>query len=327
MARRRRSLAGSLAGPLSGALSDRRVSGGAPPAPTTAFVLDRIVDAGGPMAAAYWNAAYAGSESYATGGGPLIRVRRSSDNALADIGADPVTGALDQAALAAHCGASNGFIHTFYDSTGNAKHVTQASNPAQCKIYDSATGILLDGTLPAPLWSLASFTEYVRADACGFSGSAQDITIWYFVRHQASAAAMRYALSISGSAAPDKYAVGAMTTTDVPWFGAGNANGNRFAGSALTTTSSVVVSKAGGAGLHTSECRQNGLATVATNDGMSVVPNIADTATSLGSLGGAASRWDGDLMGAALWAAHIISNASQLAALEALGAQMLAEAA
>lgn len=47
--------------------------------------------------------------------GPLIRVRRSSDDAEQDIGAS--AGLLDTVALLAFCGAGNGFVTTIYDQT------------------------------------------------------------------------------------------------------------------------------------------------------------------------------------------------------------------
>ena len=49
--------------------------------------------------------------------GSAIRVRRSSDDAEADIGFT-ATGDLDETALLAHVGAGNGFVHTWYDQSG-----------------------------------------------------------------------------------------------------------------------------------------------------------------------------------------------------------------
>lgn len=49
--------------------------------------------------------------------GSAIRVRRSSDNAEADIGFT-ATGDLDETALLAHVGAGDGFVHTWYDQSG-----------------------------------------------------------------------------------------------------------------------------------------------------------------------------------------------------------------
>lgn len=76
--------------------------------------------------------------------GSLIRLRRDSDDAEADIGYDAVTGLLDTAAVASHLGAANGFVVTWYDQSGNGKDATQATAAAQ-PAY-AATGV---NSLPA----------------------------------------------------------------------------------------------------------------------------------------------------------------------------------
>lgn len=90
----------------------------------TAPVLDGLVAS---AAAAYsvrkLRAAYAGS---------AVRVRRSSDNAEADIGFSGND--LDTAALLSHVGAGDGFVVTWYDQSGNARHVTQATQSRQPRI-------------------------------------------------------------------------------------------------------------------------------------------------------------------------------------------------
>lgn len=60
--------------------------------------------------------------------GPAIRVRRTSDNAEADIGF-AANGSLNVAALLAHCGGSSGFVRTWYDQDLAGNHATQ-TDPA-----------------------------------------------------------------------------------------------------------------------------------------------------------------------------------------------------
>lgn len=72
--------------------------------------------------------------------GPLMRVRRSSDNAELDI--QPIAsganaGLVDSAALLAHVGAGDGFVVTLYDQSGNARHITQQTAGRQTKIVSS----------------------------------------------------------------------------------------------------------------------------------------------------------------------------------------------
>lgn len=85
--------------------------------------------------------------------GPLIRVRRSSDNTELDIGYT-ATGDLDTTALLAFTGANSGFVTTWYDQSGNSRNATQATSTAQPRIVNagvvdtrsSKTAMLFDGT-------------------------------------------------------------------------------------------------------------------------------------------------------------------------------------
>ena len=57
-------------------------------------------------------------------GGPLLRVRRSADNAERDIGAT-LAGNLDAAALTGFCGADTCLVRTWYDQSSNGRHMNQ----------------------------------------------------------------------------------------------------------------------------------------------------------------------------------------------------------
>jgi hypothetical protein len=71
--------------------------------------------------------------------GPLLRVRRSADNAEQDIGAT-VAGNLNTAALATFCGAATCFVSTWYDQSGGGRNATQATAASQPRI--AASGVL-----------------------------------------------------------------------------------------------------------------------------------------------------------------------------------------
>jgi hypothetical protein len=68
--------------------------------------------------------------------GPIVKVRRGSDNALLDFYAN-TTGTLGTAifgtgtTLSAWLNGSTGFIHTWFDQSGRAKHITQVTNASQ----------------------------------------------------------------------------------------------------------------------------------------------------------------------------------------------------
>lgn len=68
--------------------------------------------------------------------GPLVRVRRLSDNAEMDIGAD-ASGWLDIATLLAWVGASSAYVVTWYDQSGAGLHVTQPTMGAQPRIANN----------------------------------------------------------------------------------------------------------------------------------------------------------------------------------------------
>lgn len=70
--------------------------------------------------------------------GNAMRVRRSSDNTTQDI-AFLSGGGLDTVSLLAFCGAGNGFVSIWYDQSGNANNLTQATTGMQPKIVTSGT--------------------------------------------------------------------------------------------------------------------------------------------------------------------------------------------
>jgi trimeric autotransporter adhesin len=72
-------------------------------------------------------AAYGLRRLYASWTGAAIRVRRTPDNAVADIGFT-ANGDLDTVALLAFVGNGSGFM-TWYDQSGNGRHATQGNQP------------------------------------------------------------------------------------------------------------------------------------------------------------------------------------------------------
>lgn len=78
--------------------------------------------------------------------GAAIRVQRSSDLAITDIGF--VNNILDTTTLLTFCGVSTGFIVTWYDQSGNARDVTTGASIVRPRIV--IAGVLqLFGTKPA----------------------------------------------------------------------------------------------------------------------------------------------------------------------------------
>jgi hypothetical protein len=76
-------------------------------------------------------------------GGPVVRVRRSSDNTESDFTATQVT----DGTLTTFCGAGNGFVRTWYDQSGNEGHATQTTQAIQPQIVVSGT-LQTEGSKP-----------------------------------------------------------------------------------------------------------------------------------------------------------------------------------
>lgn len=84
--------------------------------------------------------------------GPLLKVRRSSDNTTLEVGYN-ADGTLNTTALLTFVGAGDGYVETFYDQAPNGRHLTQATAANQPRIVsagvvDAVTGkpaIVFDG--------------------------------------------------------------------------------------------------------------------------------------------------------------------------------------
>jgi hypothetical protein len=68
-----------------------------------------------------------------------LKVRRSSDSTLLDVGFN-ADGSFDATSYLAFIGAGNGFAHTIYDQSGNGRHLVQASAAAQPQIGVDGNG-------------------------------------------------------------------------------------------------------------------------------------------------------------------------------------------
>jgi len=76
--------------------------------------------------------------------GYAIRVRESAGNTLADIGFDS-NGDLDTTALLNHTGVASGYVHTWYDQSGNGNNAVESANTQQPQIVASGSVLNIDG--------------------------------------------------------------------------------------------------------------------------------------------------------------------------------------
>ena len=107
------------------------------------------------------------SNSYA---GPVVTVRRSSDNAEDSFTASEVA----DGTLAAFCGAGDGFVKTWFDQSGN-RDASQSSSAAQPQIVDSGSLILRDGK---PIVRFNGTSHYMEAANVGGSAGHLFATVY-----------------------------------------------------------------------------------------------------------------------------------------------------
>jgi hypothetical protein len=101
--------------------------------------------------------------------GALIDVRRSSDNATNTI--NVVSGELDTATLASWGGASSVYVSKWYDQSGNANHLLQATNGAQPRIVNAGT---LETINSKPIINCLAGT-YLRESATSIIGTTDSV--------------------------------------------------------------------------------------------------------------------------------------------------------
>lgn len=101
--------------------------------------------------------------------GKCIKVRRSSDSTLLDIGF--VGASLDVAALATFCGAGSGYVATWYDQSGNARDSSTSTTALQPTIYSSGAVVVESGVDSTPA---IDFNNHAL-DITGFSLTAMSM--------------------------------------------------------------------------------------------------------------------------------------------------------
>lgn len=174
---------------------------------TLSYVLSNIV--------ATPSRAYSIRQTRSTYTGPLMRIRRSSDNAEQDIGAftsGPNMGYIDTSAISSFVGSNSAYLVKWYDQSVNAFDLIQPTPTRQPRIVNAGV-IDVVNALTSPSFALAN-TQYMVDPHSGLynAGSATMIGV---VRNNASAAdtyiacessstvATQFYALVSGSAKPD----------------------------------------------------------------------------------------------------------------------------
>jgi hypothetical protein len=114
--------------------------------------------------------------------GPLVRVRRSSDNTEQDIGFVPATGQLDTTALLAFTGGGNGFVRRIYAQTGGStKDFLQATASVQPRIVN-AGNVCTVGTNNRPCCEVVTDNIQFMATTTFTALTGSSLTVASFFR-------------------------------------------------------------------------------------------------------------------------------------------------
>ena len=101
--------------------------------------------------------------------GPLLRVRRSTDNATQDIGTT-IAGGLDVTALTSFCGSASCLVTTWYDQSGNGRNASQATASLQPRLVNAGS-LEAENGLPSPYTGAAGATLKTANVTLGFSSN------------------------------------------------------------------------------------------------------------------------------------------------------------
>ena len=112
--------------------------------------------------------------------GPVVTVRRSSDNAEADFKASEI----DDGTLTAFCGAGDGFVKTWFDQSGSGNDASQATAAAQPKIVDSGPLVTEGGKAALQFDGIDDFLSLAGIN------NASEWSVFYIARRQASSKSM-----------------------------------------------------------------------------------------------------------------------------------------
>ena len=151
--------------------------------------------------------------------GPVVEVRRSSDNAVQDFTAIQV---IDNT-LTNFCGAGNGFVSKWYDQSTSANDAVQATAASQPRIVNA--GVLeTDGGKPAIFFgaatavSLAPTTAITTASACAFffvTRHSNSAGTWSWIVGENSGQAAFFIGKQSGTSVANVERFGNLTGTNI----------------------------------------------------------------------------------------------------------------
>ncbi len=200
--------------------------------------------------------------------GPLLRVRRASDDDETDLLGNPQTGWASLNQLASFATGTSVFASKAYDLTGGGRHLEQPTKALQPKVWDSVTGPILNGrNLCMKFDGVDDYLVYAT-DSIGLAGDFS-YSIAMLVKHTGGGT-LGYLASFgtSGSGFGAVY-YGSATAGSIGGVGLGGHWGVRYRNDAVneqlytpnpavTTFSSSVITHQSGAAKSAIAWRQNG---------------------------------------------------------------------
>jgi hypothetical protein len=230
----------------------------------------------------------------------IMRVRRASDNVEADVGFDvsnelsltsPISNTSDAqsytdlADFVDHTGTpTDAFCRYWYDQTGAQKHARQCTATKQPQIYDSATGLIEEGSVgnekPALTSSGNSSNGYMEINNSGWNIN----NLACFAVGVNTSVSSRPFVSLGAFADGSAWYQG---WTQLIYYGTGTVSG-----SSITTASQTLISMTASTGQSTVYVRQDG---AADSSRPTINATVGSTTVGLGHLGGsftdANSKW------------------------------------
>lgn len=170
--------------------------------------------------------------------GPLVAIRRSSDNAISDFGFD-VNGDLDTSAISTWLGSSDGYVHVLYDQGDSQLNFEQSEHSRQLKIANSGT-IITDPSNGLPAMHNATSSDGIVM-YCRVMNSIQPAT-YFMVVNMTTYNSLAHFLDgyytderhLIGTSGPTSFQQYAGITANI----SGTITGNRLIYALFDTTSS-----------------------------------------------------------------------------------------
>jgi hypothetical protein len=245
----------------------------------------------------------------------IIRVRRSSDNAEQDFGY-LASGAVDAAAVAAFCGAGNGFLTTIYDQSGSGRNLVQATTANQPLVVSSGVAqtqngrlwAVFDGSTSSRRMTVSSSTAHYKSFHDGTSSTL------YCVLNATNDANFKspYGNTVSGTDVGFRCYLSA---TEQPYIAAQNAIGEIIGAQKTQVVTTNVMTVFYDADNATAASREEGWldGTLMTGDNaLTGTPSSANATRdfNFGSAGAGSFPWNGAIGELVLWSADQTANRS-----------------